>query len=32
MEALVPNKQIHIVGGGTIEPVRSHLDLTAQAA
>ncbi|MDB5164720.1 MAG: hypothetical protein JWL89_346 [Candidatus Saccharibacteria bacterium] len=25
------NKQIHIVGGGTIEPIRSHLALSAPA-
>lgn len=26
------NRQIHIVGGGTIEPVRSHLELSAYSA
>lgn len=31
MEAIVPNRKIHIVGGGTFEPVRSHLDLAAHA-
>lgn len=31
METVVPNRQIHIVGGGTFEPVRSHLDLAAHA-
>ena len=27
----IPVKQIHVVGGGTIEPVRNHLALTAPA-
>ena len=27
----VPRKQIHIVGGGTIEPIREHLALSARA-
>ncbi|MDB5170353.1 MAG: hypothetical protein JWO35_47 [Candidatus Saccharibacteria bacterium] len=27
----IPSKQIHIVGGGTIEPIRSHLALSAPA-
>jgi hypothetical protein len=31
MESIVPNKQIHIVGGGTIEPVHSHLAISAPA-
>jgi hypothetical protein len=31
METTLANKQIHIVGGGTFEPVRSHLDLAAHA-
>lgn len=29
MSEIPGNKQIHIVGGGTIEPIRSHLDLSA---
>ncbi len=27
----IPRKQIHIVGGGTIEPIREHLALSARA-
>ncbi len=31
MQNVLPNKQIHVVGGGTIEPVRNHLALAAPA-
>ena len=30
-EIIVPQKEIHIVGGGTIEPIRGHIALSARA-